>query len=139
MPLKEDILKIAIDRIEQLCDTKDDCLKLFKEELIALENENSLYLLSIEDNKPKEFHLSLASQEEFWNNALRNEAAMGINIEAYRLQVMNWNDTLPARDKRKKRTPRGWIATARQFMSSDKSKNRMIKMNDSKAIDYLNI
>lgn len=64
----------------------------------------------------------------------------GIDIEYYYHAVKDWSDSA-----NKKRTLKGWIATARNFMRGDKDKNnlKMIKLAPEKdshkeALEYLN-
>lgn len=140
--VKYELIKSIILQIETSCKTKDDVLYMLKEELYRLESDNTLYLLSEESTKEREFYLSLASQNEYWGKALSRETQMGIDIWAYKEKVEIWNDTVSSRDKKKKRTPKGWIATARQFMSSDKNKGCLIlinKVKQNKAVDYLSL
>jgi hypothetical protein len=136
----EDLLKTIISRVHTECDTKDDVLRMLKAELISIESNKTLTLVTNISKKEEEFYLSPASRDDYWRKALSPESSMGIDIMAYKSKVMIWNDTVSSRDKKKKRTPRGWVSTARQFMANDKSKGTLLMLDGNKAVfDYLKL
>lgn len=59
---------------------------------------------------------------------LKELNAAGVNLEYYHGRVLDWSDS----NTKKKRTARGWIATARTFMANDKEKGKL-KMIETEA------
>jgi hypothetical protein len=99
-----------------------------------LENNGEMMFFSENNNKEQEFFVSCASQDDYIQREFIQEIEMGINIEAYKQKVLIWNDTTDSRSRKKKRTPRGWIATMRQFMASDKSKGQLLTVKKEQEI-----
>lgn len=60
----------------------------------------------------------------------REESALNIDVLYYRQAVSDWSD-----QANKKRTARGWLATIRNFMRSDKEKNKLHTINQNTTIN----
>ena len=69
---------------------------------------------------------------EKWQNALSKEMKAGINVEYYFNAVMDWAEQLPQKDKRRKKTSRGWLAVGRNFMRTDKNNNKLQMIQQEK-------
>jgi hypothetical protein len=80
---------------------------------------------------------------EKFRERMQEEAKLNIDVHYYYHVVKDWTAGLRARDKRKYRTARGWIATARNMMRNDKKQGKLkmcvnsAKENDLKS--YLNL
>lgn len=77
-----------------------------------------------------------------FDTVFKEEIALGVDVEYYRLRVLNWNHK-----KETKRTSRGWAATMRDFMATDNEDNKLkfvdgrqqSKTNVQDQLDYLNM
>ena len=54
-----------------------------------------------------------------------NEIHTGVDIDYYYRALDNWASGLPKRDKRRKKSSRGWIKTMCNFMESDKKEGKL--------------
>lgn len=75
------------------------------------------------------FENSLYYAEEEFREKLIEAVELGVDIEHYHMAMDNWSIS-----SNKKRTSRGWIATAQTWMRRDKEKNklRMLKTEEQK-------
>ena len=64
-------------------------------------------------------------QLEKWKDKFKVEFEAGIDVEYYFYAVKDWANQLNKRDKRRKKTERGWISTGRNFMRADKKNNKL--------------
>ena len=81
------------------------------------------------DDKEAVFWESPISDLSIFTGRLIKEMHMGVNIEYYFQAVHDWCAQLPKRDKRRKKSSIGWIATARNFMRSDQEKGKLQMLN----------
>jgi len=130
------------NRIDIVNIDRDNIIKgvLFEDD----ENDSSLFP-GLELTKETEFKNSLVYSESVFIKQMQKQEAMGIDVMYYHNLVDEWCEKLRAKDKRKKRTARGWVATVRQFMRSDNEKGKLKmtgeqkKKLDQEAIDFLKI
>ncbi len=57
---------------------------------------------------------------------LEQEFNLGIDVNCYIGKALNWMSGLPVKDKRRKKTMKGYVATMRKFMSSDKENGKLV-------------
>lgn len=96
---------------------------------ILFEDDENEKLFSEFNNKLEtDFITSVAFNDIVWVAKFKNEIQLGIDVEYYKQSVLDWNNTLKEKDKRKKRTPRGWVSTARTFMRSDNDIGKLKKL-----------
>lgn len=98
-------------------------------------------LLFPEQSKERKtlFENSIVAEFSVFRKQFEEAQYSNIDIYYYYVSVRDWSLTAD-----KKRTAKGWIATARQFMRSDneKGKLKLINKNDvslQKAKDFLNL
>lgn len=77
------------------------------------------------DDKEVVFWESPAYSKEFIKSHFINEIHTGIDIDHYYRALDNWASGLPKRDKRRKKSSRGWIKTMCNFMESDKKAGKL--------------
>ena len=131
--IKIELLKQIISQVDITCETKEDVVELLKQELFNTINKgNELFASS---DKELEFYLSPAYNESFIKNTFRTEIDAGIDVFYYVESVLNWNDTLGNKDKKKKRTIRGWVATIKNFMRSDQQAQKLKYIKDQHVIE----
>lgn len=120
---KEEISK----KISQTDEGENDLMSDGKPEYLLPKEEKPVEELfpAFLTSKPAEFVNSIAFDLNVFKAAMKKEEMLGVDILYYRNLVDEWCEKLSPRDKRKKRTSRGWIATARQFMRSDNEKGKM--------------
>lgn len=88
-------------------------------------------------NKKTLFANSPVNNSEVWTKKMKEQVALGVDVEYYRQTVADWSDS-----SNTKRTPRGWLATGRQFMRGDHEKGKLkmvagkAKVEDD-ALEYL--
>lgn len=106
---------------------------------------NSSSLFPELEDKPVHFRNSVFVEInglEIFESKFKNEIIAGIDILYYFNSVKDWSETKTL--AKFKRTPNGWIATARNFMRTDKNENKlkMLKLaehnTDKDAVEYLN-
>ncbi len=101
--------------------------------------------LQINNNQKTKDKEILFSESEIFNQDVykerfAEEAALGIDILFYWHGLDSWTEQLRERDKRKRRTNRGWEATIRTFMRRDKQAGRLaMKKQDELFLTFLNI
>lgn len=91
---------------------------------VRIDGQSSLFG---NDDKELLFWESPAYVIEFVESHFMNEIHLGIDVWYYYRAVDNWASGLSKRDKRRKKSTRGWIKTMCNFMESDK-KNGKIQM-----------
>lgn len=99
--------------------------------------ENSTFSTEVEGNLFPEFdpnaettfQKSPVYDKKLFFSQLSNEGEMGIDLNAYYHALDDWSEGLRARDKRKKKTARGWIAQARSFIRLDHKDGKVMMMN----------
>jgi len=89
------------------------------------QTKDSVFDVMIDKSKETTFENSLAYDPAVWNHLLRKEIELGVDVMFYKQAVDDWNNTLRANDKKKKRTAKGWVATARTFMRKDNERGKM--------------
>ncbi len=77
------------------------------------------------DDKETVFWHSPAYSKEFIKSHFINEIHAGVDIDHYYRSLDNWASGLPKRDKRRKKSSRGWIKTMCNFMESDKKEGKL--------------
>ena len=98
-----------------------------------------------ESNKATTFEDSPVRDLKVWRSQLQKEADLGIDVDYYFGVVRDWSLTLDPRTKKAKRTPRGWVATARQIIRRESNEGKLkttVAKNEetNKAMqDYLNL
>jgi len=97
-----------------------------KEIINTIKQNSQKTLFDIPDiNAELEFIDSPVYEKSVWNALLKDQKVQGIDIDYYYNAVMDWAEKLQKKDKRKKKTVRGWIAEARSFMRGDNDKNKL--------------
>lgn len=106
-------------------------------------NEGTLFP-ELDEKRETIFAESTVAEFKTFEKQLAKESEAGVDIRYYFAAVSDWCDGLSSRDRRKKKTARGWVATARSFMRSDNEK-RKLRMSKSAEpemnaamFDYLN-
>lgn len=66
------------------------------------------------------FRLSVVSQIDLFKKKFQELEQFGVDVDYYYNRVWNWSDK-----KTTRRTARGWIATARDFMLTDKTAGKL--------------
>jgi len=91
-------------------------------------NQETIKPLNIfeKSEKETEFHISPIAEELLFCKKLDAEIKLGIDVWYYHGAVSDWCDSLQKKDKRKKKSVRGWIACARQFMRRDKENGKLV-------------
>lgn len=75
-----------------------------------------------------EFYLSPVAEYEVFIAQFKDVTGV-VDIEYYYNAVMRWTDKLPRKDKRKYKTARGWIATAKDFMVGDEKDGKLRRLD----------
>lgn len=85
----------------------------------------------------KSFQESEVYDFKKFQSKLEEQKNQGIDLVYYFHAVDDWSEGLPQKDKRKRKTNRGWVAQARSFMRSDneKKKLKLLSDNSTKTID----
>jgi len=84
------------------------------------EQQDDLFGKKPNANKSTLFKNSAYFEISIFKTKLKEHAALGVDIEYYHRQINNWSEA-----SNKKRTARGWVATARTWMERDKDKNQL--------------
>jgi hypothetical protein len=90
--------------------------------------ENSSLFPELDPKAETTFQQSPVYDKKLFFSQLFKEGEMGIDLNYYYGAVDDWTEGLSSRDKRKKKTARGWIAQARTFMRMDNNDGKL-KMN----------
>ena len=104
-------------------------------------NKKKASLFPQQEDTISSFSKSLLADEKVFKNKFSKEEQNGIDIMYYYNAVSDWCDSLPVKDRRAKKNSKGWAATIRNFMRSDKEKNKLqmlIKSNGEEKEDVLN-
>lgn len=91
------------------------------------EQQEDLFGKKPNANKTTLFKNSAYFEIAIFEKKLSEHAALGVDIEYYHRQINNWSEA-----SNKKRTARGWVATARTWMERDKDKKqlRLVKTDE---------
>lgn len=116
-----------IDKLRQTDDISDYGFKVLKG--FTIDIDNSLFQpggLFMTNDIEAEFQLSPVFNKEVFFKKLEGSGKLGVDLNYYYEAVNDWSLKLPKRDKRKKKTPKGWIAEARSFMRRDKKDGKLV-------------
>lgn len=82
------------------------------------------------------FRESACYKYEIFESQFLDMKELDVNIYYYYNAVDNWCESLPNSDKRKKKTARGWIAAARNFMRKDSVNKKLVKFElESRSVE----
>jgi len=93
---------------------------------IPFDNQEDLFPEMNSENETT-FEKSLVANKKVFISTFEKENQAGIDIEYYYQIVSDWSDGLSSRDRRGKKTARGWLATARGIMRRD-AQDKKLKM-----------
>jgi len=106
---------------------------------IYREKQNASSLFPEKKSNDKELDVDSLPENvsEIFLKKMEKEISLGIDVGFYIESVLGWLTSLPKRDKRRKKTMKGYVATMQGFMRNDKAKGKlqMIKEVDEQEIE----
>jgi hypothetical protein len=116
---------------------------LYKENSTVNSNINKQMLNNKEKpekEKAAPMRETMAGALSYVEQKLSAEHNRKVDIEYYYQAILDWSDSMEKRNRKNRRTARGWVATIRMVMrrDADAGKVKMIGRNDmSQALEYL--
>lgn len=109
---------------------------ILKEDISNNNTEKNLLFSDFDKNKQTTFSNNLINDINIFKNQFKDEIHSNIDVDYYFYAVRDWSDS----NQKIKRTAKGWIATARNFMRKDKDSNKLkVIKQEINQIDYLKL